>query len=286
MNKTRIDWCDMSWNPVTGCLYGCEYCYAKRIANRFGGNLLEWPKYVNESGIYTLDHPICDEATERIIPYPYRFEPTFHKSRLDEPKRKAKPQIIFVGSMTDLFGEWVPDKWIQEVFKSCKEAPQHTYLFLTKNPARFQNTLLTQKLNITSSMWFGFSVVDQKQLDVLAMGAKWLPANSFISIEPLHDAISLTRINPVGVSAVLDFTNGGQYWFMGGDDKGKRLKWVIIGAETGNRKDKIIPKREWIERIVDQCKVANIPVFMKESLRDLMGQDFIQEWPEGMKLKA
>ena len=27
-DRTKIDWCDASWNPVTGCLHGCEYCYA------------------------------------------------------------------------------------------------------------------------------------------------------------------------------------------------------------------------------------------------------------------
>ena len=37
MNKTKIEWCDATWNPVVGCKHGCDYCYAKRIAARFGG---------------------------------------------------------------------------------------------------------------------------------------------------------------------------------------------------------------------------------------------------------
>ena len=55
--------------------------------------------------------------------------------------------------------------------------------------------------------------------------------------------------------------------------------WTIIGAETGNRKGKIIPERSWIESIVNRCRDEMIPVFMKESLRELMGSDFKQEYP-------
>lgn len=55
--------------------------------------------------------------------------------------------------------------------------------------------------------------------------------------------------------------------------------WVIIGAETGNRKDKIIPKKSWIDAILKECIYSGAPIFMKESLRDLMGPDFRQEFP-------
>jgi protein gp37 len=55
--------------------------------------------------------------------------------------------------------------------------------------------------------------------------------------------------------------------------------WVIIGAETGNRKEKVIPKREWVQDIVDQCRVSNVPVFLKSSLADIWGEPLIQEFP-------
>ena len=57
------------------------------------------------------------------------------------------------------------------------------------------------------------------------------------------------------------------------------IKWIIVGAETGKRKGKVIPKREWIEHIAETCRRSRIPVFMKESLRELMGEDFRQEFP-------
>lgn len=39
MNKSAIDWCDFTWNPVTGCPKGCHYCYARRQARRFCGDV-------------------------------------------------------------------------------------------------------------------------------------------------------------------------------------------------------------------------------------------------------
>jgi protein gp37 len=293
MNKTKIEYVDYTFNPVTGCLHGCEYCYARKIANRFGGasethynecvgEECQW--CTEETGvIHDLTEPIYDVDRGHKAPYPFGFDPTFHKYRLSEPQQVKKPSKIFVVSMGDLFGDFIPDEWIEEVFKACEAAPQHKYLFLTKNPERFQDVFLIQRLNIKPNMWFGFSAADQRQLNKLAMGAKWLPVNSFVSIEPLHNQINLTKIEPDGVDAYLDFTTGKQYWFMGGDDKGKRLKWVIVGAETGNRRGKVIPKREWVESIVEQCKAAGVPVFMKNSLKNLMGDDFIQEWPESLQ---
>lgn len=134
MQKTKIDWCDMSFNPVTGCLHNCQYCYARKIANRFG---TEW--FPNTKCV-ELEKPVMvpnGNGKDRINPYPHMFAPTFHKYRLEEPSKKKKGQTIFVCSMADLFGDWVPDEWINEIMKSIAKAPQHRYLFLTKNPERY-----------------------------------------------------------------------------------------------------------------------------------------------------
>lgn len=286
MNKTKIDWADSSWNPVTGCLHGCEYCYAQKIANRFGGNSygdigISLTQYMDTDNMHVVKkpHDTVNRRRWRFAPYPFGFEPTLHEYRLEEPAQMKKPQTIFVCSMADLFGKWVPDEWISEVFEACAAAPQHRYLFLTKNPGRFRDVFLKEKLHISKNMWFGFSVEDQAALNKIAMGARCLPQNSFVSIEPLHGPIDLTRIEPNGIEAYLNFLNGGQYWLMGGDDKGKKLNWIIVGAETGNRKGKVIPEREWIMDIKRQCTEAGVPLFMKASLHDLMGDEFIQQYP-------
>lgn len=82
---------------------------------------------------------LCDENGEpvRSTPYPKGFAPTYHAYTMDYPEKRKTPARIFVSSMGDLFGEWVPDIWIEDVFAACKRAPQHTYLFLTKNPQRY-----------------------------------------------------------------------------------------------------------------------------------------------------
>ena len=82
--KTKIDWADATWNPVTGCLHGCEYCYARRIAERFGSNLM--PIFTNYP---VLDEPVRSVGFdgEKIQPYPFDFTPTFHRYKLDEPQR-------------------------------------------------------------------------------------------------------------------------------------------------------------------------------------------------------
>lgn len=89
MNNTKIEWCDATWNPVTGCLHGCEYCYARKIANRFGREVLDRAEE-SKNGLHCVYNKVeCN-------PYPYLFEPTLHRYRLDEPQRKTKPRTIFV----------------------------------------------------------------------------------------------------------------------------------------------------------------------------------------------
>ena len=243
MDKTKIDWADMSWNPITGCLHGCEYCYAWHIAERFGNKYLPY----GDGTINVLEAPMDGE--KGIDPYPFGFEPTFHRYRLGEPVRKRRPRNIFVCSMADLFGEWVPDEWIQAVFAACKAAPQHRYLFLTKNPERYKEIQFKIPLPTSDRYWYGTTLTGTDG-ETLRFSGK----NCFLSIEPL-----LEPINAV--------------------DLWKRFGWVIIGAETGNRKDKVVPKREWIESIVAECQIAGIPVFMKSNLRDVWGDDLIQEYP-------
>ena len=274
MNKSKIEWCDMSFNPITGCLHNCPYCYARRIAERFkGGGYgrekdMFIAKYKDDAfkPPYVLDQPQLARTKNdwyRQAPYPFGFAPTFHRYRLDEPARKTKGQKIFVCSMADLFGDWVLDEWIEEVFKACEAAPQHKCLFLTKNPSRYAQLNRTGILPEGENYWYGATFDHSNWSDKKGghdPGDFYFPdidnRNTFISFEPL----------------LRNFNIGGT-----------RAKWHIIGAETGNRKNKIIPKREWVESIVDYSHSSGIPVFMKNSLMALMGDDFIQEWPEGLR---
>ena len=260
--KTKIDWAESTWNPVTGCLHGCKYCYARRIAERFGGASethnneccyeCQW-ETEGTGEIHDLNEPIYDYDRGRNAPYPFDFDPTFHRYRLDEPQKWKKPRNIFVCSMADLFGDWVPDEWIREVFQACEAAPQHRYLFLTKNPERLNRIAREGKL--PQKHWYGYSASDESMLWQFHHAEECLIEHIFVSIEPI-----LKPIQPCFSTHT-------------------PADWVIVGAETGNRKAKVTPERDWIMKIADECSYGGRPLFMKESLRELMGDDFRQEFP-------
>lgn len=258
MNKTKIEWCDSTWNPVTGCLHGCEYCYARRIAMRFGV-----PQYDNDCHVYTGKVKCYDDAVHT-GPYPWGFAPTFHKYRLGEPKKTKNPQNIFVCSMADLFGAWVPEDWIRQVFEACEAAPQHRYLFLTKNPGRYAELIRKGILPNSDRYWYGATFDHSNWADEKAghdPGDFYFPEmhgrNTFISFEPL----------------LRDFNIGSA-----------SARWFIIGAETGNRKNKITPQLEWVEHITEFGDKNGIAVFMKDSLIPIVGEENMRrEWPEGLR---
>jgi protein gp37 len=279
-SKTKIDWCDATWNPVTGCLHGCEYCYARRIAERFGAHMgecstlsesarkpdgsleiilgeeikthiLKEPVFPEWHGM--IDGACFDSWSDKPNPYPFDFDPTFHIYRLDIPKGWKKPKNIFVCSMADLFGKWVADTWIEMVFRYCQDAPQHRYLFLTKNPDRYLD--LDRKGILPREFWYGYSATRNDDLWRFTHADECPCTKLFVSIEPM-----LEPMNPGFCTHV-------------------PADWVIIGAETGNRKGKVIPEKSWIMEIAEECELSGIPVFMKESLRGIMGEDFRQEFP-------
>lgn len=264
-SKTKIDWCDSTWNPVTGCLHGCEYCYARRIAERFGSK--QKPESIERS---VLDAPMrCTDSYSymrmagihagKALPYPFGFFPTFHRYKLGEPQRWKKPRTIFVCSMADLFGDWVPDEWIQEVFEACDKASQHRYMFLTKSPGRYAElpNLLPRHRRPpnVAEMWFGQSFTGAERNYMPLMLPPW--QNRFASIEPLLR--NLSRAEAMEIAATDE--------------------WVIVGAETGNRKGKIVPEKSWIDNIANACAELGKPIFMKESLRPIMTDDFRQQFP-------
>ena len=189
--------------------------------------------------------------------YPMAFAPTFHRYRLDEPQRIKKPQNIFVCSMADLFGDWIPDEWIQQVFEACEKAPWNRYLFLTKNPDRYGKLLRTNKLQKNKNFWYGITVTSGDDAFIRCSTLNFKDGfNWFLSYEPMLDGLNNVHFP-------------------------RNIKWVIVGAETGNRKGKVIPKREWIENIANECRKQNVPVFLKNNLAEVWGKSLIQEFPWG-----
>jgi protein gp37 len=159
--------------------------------------------------------------------------------------KEKKPQRVFVCSMADLFGEWVPDEWIEAVFKACEAAPQHTYYFLTKNPKHLQRSNLYGELSGMENWWFGFSASNSEiyiNSIFLQMPSGIVDSNLFVSLEPLLGKIDNLTIEH------------------------SYPKWVIVGAQSNPT---ILPEREWILDIRKQCDDLKIPLFEKDSLTPL-----------------
>jgi len=234
MNRTKIEWATHTWNPVTGCLHGCQYCYARRIASRFAtGNGGGEP--------FVYNNPDAG-------PFPAKFDPTFHRYRLDEPANLKKPARIFVVSMGDLFGDWVPDDWIIEVLWACREAPQHKYLFLTKNPGRYAELAYKGLLPVDDNFWYGQTCTKGV---VKALGGSY---HQFLSAEPLQGFVDA-------------------YGF----------EWIIIGAETGNRKGKHVPTKQ---EAFNTTWLNTGSHFMKDSMLPIVGEEnMVRVIPAGLRLE-
>ena len=255
MNRSKIEWCDHTWNPITGCRHGCPYCYARTMTARFAGdirlNLMSKMDYsiqeaADGSGdLYVLDKPMINETGHPLV-YPFGFEPTFHRYRMDTLDKLKMGNNIFVGAMADIFAECIPDEWIRDVINACLARPQHNYLFLTKNPKRYRQYRIPTDID---NMWYGTTITNE--LDIYKIISLALESTNFVSIEPI-----LGQFKPGDIKEICSIVN-----------------WIIIGAETGKRRKKVIPKAEWIYEIVKEADRKGIPVFMKDSLLPIVGKE-------------
>lgn len=160
MNRTSIEWCDFSWNPVTGCKRGCSYCYAARMAHRFGKS----------------------------------FDPELHPERLYDPRKRGKAAKIFVCSTADLFGPWVPDIWVWQVLDEARSTycRHHTFIFLTKSPGRY-----AEFNPWPENAWLGATVTNQADADERIPELLLADARiRFISAEPILGSIDIDNYLP------------------------------------------------------------------------------------------
>lgn len=203
--KTSIEWCDSSWNPWIGCHKispACAHCYMFRDRTRYGQN----PNIV----MRTSDH-------------------TFNS-----PKRWKEPKRVFTCSWSDFFVAEA-DEWRADAYQVMLDAPQHTYLILTKRPERItpldQHMLCGEK-----NIWTGVSVENARFYSRIETLRKLKPNLSFLSIEPLLGPMPDLDLDGIG--------------------------WVIVGGESGAGWRPL--NMEWVREIRDKCIEATVPFFFKQ----------------------
>ena len=191
--KSKIEWTEMTWNPVTGCTKispGCKHCYAETIAKRLqhmGG-----------------------------VRYRNGFRLTIHEDLIDLPTKWKSPRLIFVNSMSDLFHEKIPIEFIQRVFVTMNRCPQHRFQVLTKRAERLAD--VCSKLEWGENIWMGVSIENQDYTYRSEL-LRRVPAHiRFLSVEPLLGHIEHLPLE-------------GIHWVIVGGESGPRArpmdpKWI------------------------------------------------------------
>ncbi len=170
---SKIEWTQITWNPVTGCTkisHGCKHCYAERLAKRL--QAMGMPKY--RQG----------------------FRPVIHEASLAEPSRWKRPSYVFVNSMSDLFHQSIPASFIRAVFSVMNQTPQHVFQVLTKRPGRAAQ--LSPSLSWTPNIWLGASVESERWLPRIDHLRATEAAVKFLSLEPLIGPLSRLDLNRIG----------------------------------------------------------------------------------------
>ena len=334
---TSIEWTNKVWNPLAGCTPvspGCVNCYAARMAMRLEGMGTKGYQPVeptvdeiaarHAAGVNTL--PSIDKRIR--IAEVRGGRPVFTGSvrmipdKLTDPLHWRAPKMIFVNSMSDLFHEAVPFDFIDQVFAVMALCPQHTFQVLTKRPERMaeytgdhkvaariwdaciamndevvrtvHRTIDTSNLDHQvvvwplPNVWLGTSVEDQERANQRIPHLLKCPAAvRFLSCEPLLGMVDLSAFF------------GGPYVGLPGDvvhpNYNFGINWVIAGGESGAKSRPC--NIEWIRSIVQQCKAAAVPCFVKQlGAKPMVSENEVLEtytqkgndpiyWPEDLRVR-
>ncbi|MCM0760476.1 phage Gp37/Gp68 family protein [Sporomusa sphaeroides DSM 2875] len=257
MPKSRIEWTDRVWNPITGCTPispGCDNCYAERMSRRFA-----------ETWGLPADNP---------------FKVTLHPERLEQPLNWKKACKIFVCSMSDLFHDDIPDDFIMQVFSTMAHAQWyhgHIFIILTKRPERMKRIIETIKTDIEKqqipirnengtttrrltfafplqNIWLGVTAENQEQAEKRIPILLQTPAvKRLVSVEPM---LSKVQLHPWW----LPYHSNHYLHYSAHLHRG--LDWVICGGESGPGARPMHP--DWARSLQDQCQAAGVSFFFKQ----------------------
>jgi protein gp37 len=220
--NSSIEWTDMTWNPVAGCTImspGCTNCYAMRMAARLSA--MGMSKYAG------LTRKTGGRAK-------WTGTVRLDASALSAPSKWKKPRMVFVNSMSDLFHDGVPAKFIGRVWAAMAESPQHTYQILTKRPDRM--ACITAELPTLDNVWLGTSIESADYLSRIDDLRKVSAKIRFISFEPLISSVGIPNLQGIG--------------------------WAIVGGESGPGCRPM--ELDWVEEIRSACVEYGTAFFFKQ----------------------
>lgn len=224
MSETSIEWTERTLNPTTGCTKvsaGCKNCYAEAMACR----------------LKAMGHPQYQNVVNGKR---WTGEIEFVASALDKPRKRQKPTMYFVDSMSDLFHDDVEYEWLRAIWRMMAETQQHTYQILTKREQtmRVAADVMAGRYGLLDNVWLGVSAENQPAADKrIPYLVDTTAALRFLSIEPLLGKVDLGE------------------WI-------NEIDWVIVGGESGPNSRPI--KAEWVRSLRNQCQEAEVPFFFKQ----------------------
>lgn len=219
-DHSAIEWTEATWNPTTGCdrtSPGCDNCYALTLSKRL--KAMGQAKYQNDGDPRTSGPG---------------FGLTLHPDTLDIPRSWRSRRTIFVNSMSDLFHQAVPERYIRQVFDVIASTPQHQYQVLTKRSKRLADA--GRRLDWPSNLWMGVSIENAKYRFRIDHLRSVDAAVRFVSAEPLLGSIENLDLDGI--------------------------HWLIAGGESGPRARPM--RQDWVVDLRDQCRAAGVPFFFKQ----------------------
>jgi len=222
MADTSIEWTDATWNPVAGCTVispGCTNCYAMRMAARL--DAMGMKKY----------RGLTRKSGKRAV---WTGKVRLDHDALGIPASWKRPRQIFVNSMSDLFHEAVPAKFVAAVWDAMQATPQHTYQILTKRPDRMAQ--ITASLSVLPNVWLGTSVESADYLGRIDDLRKVDAAVRFVSFEPLLGSVARADL--------------------------RGIQWAIVGGESCPRSR--LMDEQWVSEIETACRKARTAFFFKQ----------------------
>jgi protein gp37 len=214
MAQSKIEWTELTWNPITGCTKissGCKFCYAEAMSRRLKAMGVE--KYENG------------------------FKLAVHESVLSEPYTWRSPKIVFVNSMSDLFQKNVPIDFIQKVFAVMNDNPQHVFQVLTKRADILLKYDQEGLLKWTHNIWMGVSVEDERVIDRIRLLKKTKAKVKFLSCEPLIGPLPKMNLKKID-------------WVIVGGESGRKprpmnVDWVLDIKDQCEEADVAFFFKQW-----------------------------------------